>query len=77
MRNTFLKWYPNAQLECCKASGHYPMIETPVALVAAIEKFLSAHSLNFKGCDLGSAHKDRANSAVSSQCDQCAPSSQE
>ena len=44
MRNTFLKWYPNAQLECCKASGHYPMIETPIALVAAIEKFLSAHS---------------------------------
>lgn len=45
MRNTFLKWYPNAQLECCKTSGHYPMIETPVALVAAIENFLSAHSL--------------------------------
>jgi pimeloyl-ACP methyl ester carboxylesterase len=44
MRRTFLKWYPNAQLEYCKASGHYPMIETPVALVAAIEKFLSAHS---------------------------------
>jgi len=46
MRNTFLKWYPNAQLECCKASGHYPMIETPVALVATIEKFLSAHSID-------------------------------
>ena len=44
MRNTFLKWYPNAHLECCKASGHYPMIETPVALVTAIEKFLSIHS---------------------------------
>ena len=44
MRNTFLQWYPNAQLECCKTSGHYPMIETPVALVAAIEKFLAAHS---------------------------------
>lgn len=44
MRNTFLKWYPNAQLECCKTAGHYPMIETPVALVATIEKFLSAHS---------------------------------
>lgn len=43
MRNTFLKWYPNAQLECCNASGHYPMIETPVALVATIEKFLSAY----------------------------------
>jgi pimeloyl-ACP methyl ester carboxylesterase len=45
MRNTFLKWYPNAHLECCKGSGHYPMIETPVALVTAIEKFLSVHSL--------------------------------
>lgn len=41
--NTFLKWYPNVQLECCKTSGHYPMIETPVALVATIEKFLSAY----------------------------------
>lgn len=46
MRNTFLMWYPNAQLECCKASGHYPMIETPIALVTAIEKFLFAHSAN-------------------------------
>jgi pimeloyl-ACP methyl ester carboxylesterase len=43
MRNTFMKWYPNAQTECCKASGHYPMIETPIALVAMIEKFLSEH----------------------------------
>jgi len=44
MRNTFLKWYPNAHLECCKGSGHYPMIETPITLVTAIEKFLSTHS---------------------------------
>lgn len=44
MRHTFMEWYPNAQLEWCKASGHYPMLETPVALVAAIEKFLAAHS---------------------------------
>ncbi|MBA3722506.1 MAG: alpha/beta hydrolase [Parachlamydiaceae bacterium] len=44
MRNTFLIWYPNVQLECCKTSGHYPMIETPIALVATIEKFLSIHS---------------------------------
>ena len=47
MRDTFLKWYPNAQLECSKASGHYPMIETPIALVASIEKFISAHSSGF------------------------------
>ena len=46
MRNTFLKWYPNAQLVCCKESGHYPMIETPIALIATIEKFLSAHSVD-------------------------------
>lgn len=44
MRNTFLKWYPNAQLEWCKSSGHYPMLETPIALVSTIEKFLAAHS---------------------------------
>lgn len=43
MRSTFLQWYPNAQLDCCKASGHYPMIETPIALAASIEKFLSSH----------------------------------
>ena len=44
MRSTFLEWYPNVQLECCKASGHYPMIETPAALATAIEKFLATHS---------------------------------
>lgn len=44
MRNTFLNWYPNVQLECCKTAGHYPMIETPVALISTIEKFLSVHS---------------------------------
>jgi pimeloyl-ACP methyl ester carboxylesterase len=44
MRNTFMKWYPNAHLDCCKGSGHYPMIEIPVTLVTVIEKFLSTHS---------------------------------
>ncbi len=43
MRDTFLKWYPNAQLECCKSSGHYPMLETPVYLASTIEKFLINH----------------------------------
>lgn len=46
MRNTFMNWYPNAQLEWCKASGHYPMIETPIALVATIEKFLSTNKVD-------------------------------
>ena len=62
MRNTFLKWYPNAHLECCKASGHYPMIETPVTLVTAIEKFLSAHSSdasNEKTSELDLSHNLR------------------
>ncbi len=43
LRNTFLNWYPNAQMECCKASGHYPMQETPVNLASSIEKFLLSH----------------------------------
>lgn len=43
MQNTFMKWYPNAKLEWCKGAGHYPMIETPIALVATIEKFIACH----------------------------------
>ena len=39
MQNTFLKWYPNAKLECCKAAGHYPMQETPVYLASRIERY--------------------------------------
>lgn len=44
MKDTFMQWYPNAELEWCKGSGHYPMLETPIALVATIENFLSKHS---------------------------------
>jgi pimeloyl-ACP methyl ester carboxylesterase len=42
MQNTFQKWYPNAKLECCKGSGHFPMQETPVSLGSSIERFLLA-----------------------------------
>lgn len=52
MRSTFLQWYPNARLECCKASGHYPMIETPIALVSFIERFLLAHSTNLDAAQI-------------------------
>ena len=44
MKDTFMAWYPNAQLEVLPGAGHYPMQETPVFLVAVIEKFLSEHS---------------------------------
>lgn len=43
MKSTFMEWYPKAELAWCQGAGHYPMIETPVALVSTIERFLAAH----------------------------------
>ena len=40
MRRTYLAWYPQARLEVLGNAGHYPMNETPLALVASIEAFL-------------------------------------
>lgn len=40
MANTYLRRYPLATVEVLKNAGHYPMNETPLALVAAIESFL-------------------------------------
>lgn len=39
LRGTFLEWYPNAQLKCCKNAGHFPMQETPGPLASIIEQF--------------------------------------
>jgi esterase len=40
MKQTWLKWYPNAELEVLANTGHYPMHEVPLALAASIQEFL-------------------------------------
>jgi pimeloyl-ACP methyl ester carboxylesterase len=41
MRQTWMAWYPNAELEVMANSGHYPMDEVPVALATSIQGFLA------------------------------------
>ena len=43
MRETFLAWYPNAELQVIGNCGHYPMQEAPVRLATLIEEFLGRH----------------------------------
>ena len=43
MRETFLKWYPNATLETIANAGHYPMYETPVLLATMMESYMGKH----------------------------------
>ncbi len=40
MRDTFLNWYPNCELEVLGNAGHYAFEETPIALATSIERFL-------------------------------------
>lgn len=42
----FLQWYPNALLESCKHSGHFPMQENPLYLATRIEHFLAKQGKN-------------------------------
>jgi pimeloyl-ACP methyl ester carboxylesterase len=41
-RQTWLVYFPGAELEVMANAGHYPMFETPVALATSIERFLDA-----------------------------------
>lgn len=43
MGQTFLAWYPNAELHVLGNCGHYPMQEAPVRLATVIEEFLAMH----------------------------------
>ncbi|MBA9002526.1 alpha/beta fold hydrolase [Thermomonospora cellulosilytica] len=40
MRQTWLEWYPNAELAVLADAGHYAVEETPLALISHIERFL-------------------------------------
>jgi pimeloyl-ACP methyl ester carboxylesterase len=40
LRETFLKWYPNAELVVSRNAGHYPQQETPVYVAKVINDFL-------------------------------------
>ncbi|WP_425244924.1 alpha/beta fold hydrolase [Streptomyces sp. NEAU-NA10] len=42
MRETWLRWYPRAELCELPAAGHYPMDETPLELIRVVEDFLKA-----------------------------------
>jgi pimeloyl-ACP methyl ester carboxylesterase len=41
MRQTYMRWYPNAELEVIGNAGHYPMDETPVFLATSVEEFFA------------------------------------
>ena len=39
-RETFLTWYPNAEMAVCRNAGHYPQQEAPVYIATVINRFL-------------------------------------
>ncbi len=44
LKDTFLKWYPKAEMLVCKNSGHYPMQEAPIFTATEIERFMKQHA---------------------------------
>ena len=43
MQQTIMQWFPNAELEVLRNSGHYPMLEIPVNLATIWENFMWSH----------------------------------
>ena len=40
-RDTFAKWYPNAEIAVCRNAGHYPQQEAPVYVATVMNEFLN------------------------------------
>ena len=40
-RETFAKWYPNAEIAVCRNAGHYPQQEAPVYVATVMNEFLN------------------------------------
>ncbi|MGW6707819.1 alpha/beta fold hydrolase [Streptomyces sp. NPDC054956] len=40
LRETWMRWYPNARLEVLPGTGHYAPEESPEAVAAAVERYL-------------------------------------
>jgi Alpha/beta hydrolase family len=51
MRQTWMSWYPRAELVALPSAGHYAMDECPLELVRAVEDFLRADAETSPGAD--------------------------
>jgi 3-oxoadipate enol-lactonase len=40
-KETFLRWYPNAEIALCRNAGHYPQQEAPVYVATVVNEFLN------------------------------------
>ena len=45
-RETFLQWYPRAELVVCRNAGHYPQQEAPVFVASVMNEFLGRQAVS-------------------------------